>query len=355
MGIFFKKERDFTLAAASAVPEDNRLTLPQGVLSTTTGHLAPVLFPDLDMSSFPVTVGEAMAVPAVSRAIYIYSSLASRFELSASDNSAPWLAKGYGFTSAKLRIALSIQDLIFFNETLWEVDKDGLGQITEARHVSRDRWTIGTDGLKIDDKVTSPSNVIYFRGLLPGGGFLENGKNSVRQYTSISRTLSARANNPAPITIVAETEPGTGDSTEVAQAMDDLEAIGNSDTRNAQLFQPYGIEFKAFGAPDNANEFMTSARNSVRLDLANFLNINASLLEGSSDGSSDTYNSTLMVQNELLELSIKALSEPLADRLSMDDITGEGIVVTFDYSKFDTNPNNTDKGVVPTPIEEVQP
>lgn len=136
--------------------------------------------------------------------------------------------------------------------------------------------------------------------------------------------------------------------------MDDL-AASLTNKRGGMVYVPHGIDISGFGASDNANSMMVAARNAVRLDLANHLNINASLLEGAADGTSDTYTNTLLVQNELLELSIKGFTDPIADRLSSNDITPEGTKFYFDYSTFDTAPNDqsTDKGTVPATTEEV--
>lgn len=329
------------------------IALPSGTF-TQTLPLEAVIFPDIDFSQFPVTVAEAMAFPAVSRAIALYSSLASRFVLNSTSGSIPWLEDGYGFVTPQMRIAHTVQDLIFYNGSLWQTDKDSFGTIVAAQHVSRDRWTVDSNGaVRIDDKPVSSDNLIYFGGILPGNGFLENGRHSVRQYTSIAQTINSRAAVAEPVTLVKETQESGAEPEEISQAMDDLEdSLTNK--RGGMVYVPHGLDVVGFGASDNANSMMVAARNAVRLDLANHLNINASLLEGSADGGSDTYNSTLMVQNELLELSIKAFTEPIADRLSLNDVTPVGTKVLFDYSTFDTAPNDSSaKGTVPTPTEEV--
>lgn len=338
-------------AATSAIPESAApLSLPAGVLSPSI-PLASVIFPDLDVSNYPVTVGESMQVPAVARAIALYTTLSSRFKLATSDDSAPWLTTSTGPITPQMRIAYTVADLIFHNQSLWQVERDSFGTITEAQHVARGRWSTDTNGLVvIDDKPVKQSNLIWIGGLLPGGGFLENGRSSVRQYTTIAQTINNRAAVAEPVTLVKETADSGSDPAEVTAAMDDLANSLNS-KRGGMVYVPHGIEISGYGASDNANAMMIAARNAVRLDLANHLNINASLLEGSADGSSDSYTNTLMTQNELLELSIKGFTQPIADRLSADDVTPNGVRVEFDYSTFDTAPN--DKGTVPTPNQEV--
>ena len=239
--------------------------------------------------------------------------------------------------------------------SLWAVERDDSGTITYAEHIQRGRWNLDAVGrVIIDDKPYKQDNLIWFGGLLPGGGFLENGRHSVRQYTSIAQTINNRAAVAEPVTLVRETQDSGADPQEVSDAMDTLADSLNS-KRGGMVYVPHGIEISGYGASDNANQMMIAARNAVRLDLANHLNINASLLEGAADGSSDSYTNTLMVQNELLELSIKGFTQPIADRLSADDVTPNGVRVEFDYSTFDTAPNDKDSlGTVPT-NQEVTP
>ncbi|CAM3212758.1 hypothetical protein PSET11_03039 [Arthrobacter ulcerisalmonis] len=344
MGIFSKQSWVANAAAS--------ISLPAGILSPTAA-LAPVIFPDIDTSNFPVSVAEAMQVPAVARAIHLFSGISSRFTLDSDDNSTPWLAEGYGFVTPQLRIALTIHDLIFYNCSLWQVERDENGNITAAQHVSRERWGVDAQSaVKIDDKVVNPVDIIFFSGLVPGNGFLDSARSSVRQYTSISRTINNRAAVAEPVTLVSETVAGAENTKEEVQdAMDDLRDSLTAN-RGGMVYVPYGISIEGFGASDNANTFMSSARNAIRLDLSNHLNIKAELLEGAADGSSDTYSSTLQNKSELLELSIKSFTEPIADRLSLADVTNPGTRVRFDYSTFDTAPNDTTKGTVPNPNED---
>lgn len=354
MGIFSKNSKLF--AAASAAPSSASaapLSLPAGILSPSL-PLESVIFPDMDWSNYPVTPQEALAVPAVKRAVSLYSTISSRFVLDSTDNSTPWLTTSTGPVTPQVRIAWTIVDLIFYNRSLWAVDRDAEGTITAAEHIARARWNTDNQGLvQIDGKPFNQSNLIYFVGLLPGNGFLEDGRHSVRQYSSIAQTINNRAAVAEPVTLVKETIDSGAEPEEVTQAMDDLADSLNS-KRGGMVYVPYGIEITGFGASDNANAMMVSARNAVRLDLANHLSINASLLEGAADGSSDTYTNTLLVQNELLELSIKGFACAISDRLSADDVTPNGTKVVFEFSSFDTAPNDSsEKGTVPVPTNEV--
>ncbi|MDN8680276.1 hypothetical protein Q0L73_14220, partial [Staphylococcus aureus] len=63
---------------------------------------------------------------------------------------------------------------------------------------------------------------------------------------------------------------------------------------------------------------LTEARNAVRLDVANFLNINAAMLDGDS-GASDNYSNNLQNLIELIGLSLEEFMNPIAQRLTQPD------------------------------------
>lgn len=347
LGLFTKANRLMTAAPVH---------VPAGIISETL-PLAKVLFPDVDTSDFPVTVDEALTVPAVDRAVLLYSGIVSRLNLVADGAELPWLERSRGPVTAKMRKAYTVQDLIFHNESLWQViERNADGGIEYVEHVDRSRWAVNpaNDEVEVDGAPADQDDLIWFGGLLPRGGFLTNGRDSVRQYTAMSRILNNRVAVPEPVTLVKETEEGGLTAEEVEELMDDLaERLTNK--RGGILFVPRGYDVEGFGAVNNANAMMIESRNAIRLDLANHLGIKASLLEAVADGSSDTYTNTLMVQSELLELSIKTFSDPIADRLSSDDITPEGVTVRFDYSKFDAALTDTvGPGTVP-PRQEVDP
>jgi hypothetical protein len=95
---------------------------------------------------------------------------------------------------------------------------------------------------------------------------------------------------------------------------------------------------------------LIGARNAIRVDFANFVNLNASLLDGAS-GASDTYSNTLQDANEFLRLSQGLFTMPISQRLSQDDITPEGLELDWDFSKFDMTPAAGNTGTAtPLPI-----
>jgi hypothetical protein len=328
MGLFdgFKKARELDTAMSS-------YSVPPGIIAPYDSHLLSVIFPNIDESAFPVTVADAMTVPAVSRAVQIYSSVSSQFELQASTGSLPWLTETEGAITAALRIAFTVQDLIFFNESLWICAKNDAGFVTDAVHVARDRWSADAKGVvKVDNNSVNQDELIYFRGLLPMG-FLEAGRNSVRHALNIARTINNRSAVPEPVTLIKETGSIEADEDEIDALLARMSATLQNNG-GGLVHVPKDLDVVGYGASDSNNTMLIQARMAVRTDIANFLGINSAMLDGST-GSNDVYSNALQSKSELLELSIKTFTEPIASRLSQNDVTAPGTKVIFDYSSYE--------------------
>lgn len=295
---------------------------------TTPAEIAAAVFPDFDFTEFPVTQEEALAVPAVSRALALYSSIASRLPL----EGPAWLSQGNEALTPALRIAQTVQDLILHGASVWGVARDG-ETITYAERIHPSRWGVTNDGhVKVDNKKVPDQSVIFFPSLMPVG-LLTAARHSIRQYTSICRTITNRTAVPEPAVLIEQTSDFIGTPEEIDATIENLQEV-LANRRGGILYVPQGIAIRAFGASDSANAMMIEARNALRTDLANFLNITAAILDGTQSGASDVYTNALQSKNELLEFSIKTFTEPIADRLSQPDAAGTK--VTFDYSSFDT-------------------
>lgn len=328
MGLFSQLQKAQSIASGT-------YTLGANILSPhASDSLLPVLLPDVDNSAFPVSMQEAMAVPAVSRGIQLVSSIGSGFPLLSEGIEQPWLAKTKGAVTPQLRLAQTIQDLIFYRHSLWAVERAN-GVVTGAIRVDPARWALDAQGfVTVDgDPNTNQDELLYIPSLLPIG-FLEAARDSVRHYTALARIIANRSEVPEPVITVKETSDFSGTPEEIDTAIDHLETT-LANRKGGIVYVPYGVDIDGFGGSDSANTMMIGARMAVRTDLANHLGINSALLDGST-GSNEVYSNALQSKNELLEMSLKTWTQPIADRLSQDDVTPEGTKVKFDYSTFDS-------------------
>ncbi|RNL52739.1 phage portal protein [Arthrobacter oryzae] len=327
MGIFDKRKSLFDFATQTAYSTEPLIQSPW-----SANTLQTVLFPNTSNSSLPVSVDEAMAIPAVSAAIGIYSGVCSRFPLTASNNAA-WLTTTQGAVTPQLRIAALVQDMIFHNAAVLFVTRDDAGYVNDAVRVHPNRWSIGKDdSILIDGKPFDQNSLIFISGLKPQG-FLESARTSVRHAAALERTILNRSVNPAPITVIAETSDNGVTGDEIDEMMSSYQAARQSDN-GGLVFQPWGLEVKDYGSSDSASQMLIAARMAVRTDLANALNISSAMVDGAT-GNSDIYSNALQSKSELLELSLKLFTEPIANRLSQSDVVPEGVTVSFDYSSFE--------------------
>jgi hypothetical protein len=301
--------------------------------------LARAVIADVDSSAFPVNESEALTVPAVAAGLGILTSVGSRLPLiaAAADGSSldlPFLNKTEGVITPQKR-ASSIQgDLFLYNHALIAVARNDEGYVIAFEHIPVNHWSLNQAGeILIDNKPVPKDKVIYIPGLARAG-FLDCARDSIRQYRNITQTINNRSAAPEPVTIISETQDSRATQEEIDEVLDNLYAAMQA--RGGFVVEPFGLNIRGYGGSDSANQMMVEAREALRKDIANFMGISVSLLDGAG-GDSQVYQNAVDERNELLELSLKRLTEPLADRLSQDDCTPPGIKISVDYSSFRTN------------------
>jgi hypothetical protein len=319
-----------------------------------TSHLSVVMSPALPDG--PVSVGKALAVPPVARAVALYSTVVATFPLMATTASTPaWCYRTEGAVTAGHRWAAVVQDLIFTGASLlWKDDVDaGNRPLNSLTRVPRERWGLDSDGYVVIGGVRQNSDHLVFIPSLMPQGFLDYGRASVNHYHQLQTTILNRASNPVPMLDLhindAQFIPEEGELADIAAQW----AAARTSPNGAVSVSPHWLDVKPVG--DGKMDMLIEARNAVRLDVANYLNINAAMLDGNS-GTSDTYSNTLQNQNEFLTLSLRMYLEPIEQRLSQDDVTAPGVSVKFDTSKFDTTTDaKGNAGTAVAPAEKGSP
>jgi len=105
------------------------------------------------------------------------------------------------------------------------------------------------------------------------------------------------------------------------------------DPEGATVFTPSHVELRPHGANADSGA-MVEARNAVRLDVANFTNLPAALLDGSVATASLTYVTTEGKRSEYVELSLTPWIEDIQARLSLDDVVPRGQRILFDMTEI---------------------
>lgn len=301
--------------------------------------LAPVIARDLGYTGeMPATVQEALSVPGISRGIALYTTVIAGFPFAAEQDGAPatvpaWLNHTDDAITPGQRIAALMLELIFHRDAVLWVQREQ-GTITGALLLPRDMWQLDSFGriTFAGQDVSDQSQFVYFQSLMPMG-LLTAAGDTIRHYMDLRNTIRSRSRNPIPLIELKVTEEFEGTNAELVQARDDWSAARRSED-GAVAFTPKGVNLITHTGSGNDSELMIQARNAVRIDAANFLNINAAMLDGN-NGTSDTYSNTLQNANEFLTLSLRQWMLPIEQRLSQDDVTPPGMSIRFDTSGFD--------------------
>ena len=317
------------------------------VFSTAGGSLAPVIAKDLGYldTGLPATVAEALSVPAIYRAVSLYSTAVA--SIGFEDGAPAWLTTGVGSITPEARNVSIVQDLIFHRESCLLVEREN-GAITAGLRLPFDMWGLDHLGNVTlgGEAVADQSQFIYISSLMPLG-LLAAAADTIEHYLDLRNTIRSRSKNPIPLIDLHITEEFEGTGAELTKAHQDWTTARQSEN-GAVAFTPKGIDLKTPGAGSaDDGAMLIQARNAVRLDVANFLNINASLLEGA-NGTSDTYANTLQTREEFTALSLGLWLEPIAARLSLPDVSATRI--RFDVSTLEpaTAKGNTGTAVDPS-------
>lgn len=297
-----------------------------------------------------ITIEQAMKVPAVARATAQISASVAQIGLRAEGGTVEWLnGPTEGAVSGPYMWAQCALDLLWKGATVLavtEVGTDGLPSRVER--VPLHLWTLDTAAgvVQIDGHDVDQSRIIFVPGLVPMG-FLDTAPEHVEHYMSLVRTIGSRSRNPIPLIDLHLTDDWAGEPDELEQVRDDW-AAARQHENGAVAITPRGIDARPMMAGTSDDQAMLiAARNAVRLDIANFANLPANMLEGD-NGASGTYQNTLQAHSEFIRLSLPLFTTPLAARLSQDDVTPAGVRVVVPLDDLDdkmTDPhgNTTDR------------
>lgn len=342
-GIFGRARRVLEIAETGSTSLSR---LPRGIDFNLTTALAPILPPSLPFSS--VSASTALACPPVTRAVDLYTTAFLRLSwLSGHQPTLAWLAAPYGGVPARLRDARTLQDLILHNRALWLVARDDDGQILQAAHIPTEFWGWNEEARLVFQEQVVPEgalgNFIVFYGAKPQP-FLDTAKVTLQHYAAVAQTMLDRSETPIAIHELKITEeyqglepgePGYDEDFDQVLQTQRSYAAARGRKGGAVTVTPRGITHTPHMVQDDG-QMLLGARDAVRKDVANFLNINASMLDGASSNSD--YANTLQNRNEFLELSLALFLAPITERLSMDDVSPEGESVALNLPDFDAAP-----------------
>lgn len=333
-----------------------------------SSHLAHIAYSEIfSASSDIVDRSAAMRVAPIKRgrAIIVGSIsdlplVSGRFDgdtFTPTDRQPAWLTSTKTVSTPWHRMAATLDDLIFSGWSLWALERSEAGTILDAVRVPLTRWKFDQNagvGIRVDDKpVLDPASVILFAG--PDEGLLATGADIIRGARAMEEAWVGRVRNPIPMTVLHEVSDGGGTRVTPDQAKTYVDAwsAARKSPDGAVGFLPSSLSMEVYG--ETEADLFVEGRNNIRLDVANLLNLPASVLDGSTATASLTYQTA---QGEFSQLAswLEFYMAPVEARLSMDDITPRGQVIRFnrgDLTKNQPFGSTLIAGAEPDPTPEV--
>jgi len=224
-------------------------------------------------------------------------------------------------------MAQTYDDWIFHGDSLWAVERGADKQITDAVRVPRDKWSVNDQNvIMVGESPADSDQVIYLPG--PFEGLLNVAAKSIRAAVDLEASWAGRARTPAPAIVLKEKEDNGMDPVEVLAHVKAV-AQARRDPDGAVMFIPYALDVSFEG--DTAADLMIEARNAVKLDVANFLNLPSSLLDAALPKASLNYQTQEGKEKDLID-RLPYWTEPMEARLSMDDVCARGRRIRFEFS-----------------------
>lgn len=322
-----------------------------GIVSpwSTPANLPPAIAVDIlgedVVANLPLARAEAITIPAVSKARNLLISTIAKFPLKALDTNGlvdpqpSFLYRTDSDVTPYERMAWTIDDLIFHGYSLWAVsrgarDRSGRGPILRAEYVPFNYWTIryenGLGIIHINDEPVSDDQVILFNS--PFEGLLNIGGRTIRGARDTEAAWVGRARNPIPLIDLHLTDDDALKPEEVQEYVDAWSVARRSEN-GAIGSTPPNIQIQTFG--EIQTDLMVEGRNAIRTDIGSFLNIRASMLDGTIGIDSLTYTTSQGEKNAFYEFDLPFWTDPIEARLSMDDVVPRGQRIRFDkYEAF---------------------
>lgn len=307
----------------------------------------------LDQDTLPLMRQEAIAIPAVSKGRNLLVSTVAKFPLvsarfdreTATDTDTtsehPWLFRTKGVVSPYERMAWTIDDAIFYGCSLWLTDRgpdqDGRRPITEAAYCPFDWWSIENGRFVYREGGIEPARVLepneYLFINFPFEGLLNVAVRTLRGARDQERAWVGRSMNPVPVIDLHRTEDSQLDDDEVDEMVQKW-ATARTNPNGAIGSSPNGIELNTYG--EVKADLMIEGRNAIRTDVGSFLNVRASMLDGTMGIDSLTYSTTEGERNSFYEFDLPFWTDPIEARLSQDDVLPRGQRIRFE--KYEAKP-----------------
>lgn len=290
--------------------------------------------------SMPVSRETAMKVPAFARARTLLATSIARCPLQQVKNGEDSVAPELWLTDAGLgstpyhRMIWTIDDLICIGKSLWKITRQN-GSPIRAEWWPSNLWKIDPDTRQIMIRETSGAE---FRNAAPGEtvliigpheGVLNFAQSTIRQANSLNRTATERSMTPTPVVVLKNTSDAQLNQDEIRTLIESWQAARRGENGGI-AYTNKSIEAIPFG--EIAGELLIESRNAAAVEIARAVGVPASMIDATNVKASLTYETTAGRNAEFIDFSVTAYIDPIAARLSLDDMSPVDHQVIFDTS-----------------------
>ena len=341
-----------TAALALSVPS-------AGVLSpwADDSFLERVVVPDIwpDAVPRPMTRGEAMQVPAVSRSRHLICATIAKLPLVVLRGATPvpdqpyWCSGTDGQLGALSdadrtrfglytgqspfqRMLATADDLLFYGWSLWLITRTDVdGFPLRAVRIPYTGWDVSADGhlIDADGHPFDAAGVILIQG--PHEGVLNFGARSIRAASTLESTAAEVARTPFRIGLHQTSEITLSAAERAEIVAETRRALADN---QGILFTNSALEVTEYRL-DSA-ELLIGGRQAAALDVARHVHIPGAMIDAEPTGNSLTYSNPESRNTQFLDYCLSAYTDAIAAALSMDAVVPAGQRTAFDTSTLTT-------------------
>jgi len=297
--------------------------------------LETIVWSDLfGLTTYCPTRAEALSVPALWRGRNIVTSTIARSPLvvyrvdERLDPQPNWTQRTDGLSSPFSRMLLTIDDLLFYGESLWILERGADTMPLRADRVPYADWYVDESRRIILNETTAPAgSVVYIPG--PHEGILAYNGRAIRSAALLERQALDSARTPFKIELHQSGNAVMPDA-DVEKLIERTRA--GLAAHHGVLWSNEALDIRVH--PVDSAPLLIEGRNAAAVDAARLVGVPAATVDATNAGASLTYETTEGRNGEAYDYGFAAYMAAVAARLSMDDVVPRGCRTAFDLQEL---------------------